>query len=144
MTIILPVLAAAFAAFCVSGSECGSSIGGRRWAMQTIATVIVVVLAGYPLSMGPAMKHTESILLPTSTSEMIHRFYEPIFWACGNAGTMPALYRYLEFCGAGPYRNCCHQLHILVPYVDNPDIPSRSSRSSPVPPTIGGQTGKSG
>jgi len=91
MTIILPTLAVAFAAFCI---WLGVRIYNRRerWAKWT-AVGIALALALYPLSVGPMVwlrKHrwiSEQTIIGT-------RIYEPLFMICEQS---EAAYHSLEW-----------------------------------------------
>ena len=91
MSVLLPALGVAFAAFCV---WLGVRIINRRewWAKRT-AVGLVVALVLYPLSIGPVALLTEKKLLPT--------FPLLIYWPLVEASqtseiTYDALERYVE------------------------------------------------
>jgi hypothetical protein len=48
------------------------------------ATVVVVALLAYPLSMGPAWRLSREIGLPEFAQHGVDVFYEPVWWARWN------------------------------------------------------------
>ena len=92
MTIILPALAAAFAAFCVWLTV---RIVNRkeRWAKLTALWLIVVLLT-YPLSIGPVMKISRFPGIWVATYGPVHTFYLPLRWVCEMSGTVEILWWY--------------------------------------------------
>ena len=83
MSIVLPAVGIAFAAFCVWLTV---RIVNRRerWAKWTAVVLLIVVLAGYPLSIGPVCWLREN-MLPESISSPIMRAYMPLVWIRDNA-----------------------------------------------------------
>src|SRR5215469_15309492 len=84
MTILLPTLAVAFAAFCVWLTV---RIVNRRerWAKWTLATLIVIAVL-YPLSVGPANWLYVRLGMPEWLHQTIAVAYDPL-WK--SSGAMP-------------------------------------------------------
>jgi hypothetical protein len=80
MAVALAIFGVTFAAFCVWLSV---RIVNRRenWAKR-LAVVLVVVLAAYPLSWGPAISITARSR--DSTHDAYREFYSPITWIYWN------------------------------------------------------------
>jgi hypothetical protein len=100
MTVLLTILAVTFAAFCVWLTV---RIVNRRerWAKWTLACLLIGTPAMYLGSFGPVIRHATSIRAYPDEADIAFDFYDPIFWACGKTGSMPALWEYLNFWGCG-------------------------------------------
>ena len=94
MTILLPALAIAFTAF---GVWLTVRIVNRRerWAKWTGASVVVLALIGYPLSIGPMFWLFEHEMLPEWAQDT--PIYEPLGWIDRNVPPFnSALHWYLS------------------------------------------------
>jgi hypothetical protein len=101
MSIVLPALAVAFAAFCV---WLGVRIVNRRerWAKWT-AVVVVALLVGYPLSFGPAFGLVENNALPRRGLDCV---YLPFVALIANPQTAESrlalmIHNYARICDGG-------------------------------------------
>ena len=83
MTILLPTLAVAFAAFCVWLMV---RIVNRRerWAKWT-AVGLVIALVAYPLSIGPAIWLMDHQVLPSWAIDALRCSYLPLDWLAGQS-----------------------------------------------------------
>jgi hypothetical protein len=75
---------------------------GKKPGVAFWATVVVfMVLAGYPLSVGPVFSITDHEVL-LGEEDAVDRFYEPLFWACSSPRANAWLWWYIRF-WPGPY-----------------------------------------
>ena len=83
MTILLPTLAVAFAAFCVWLTV---RIVNRRerWAKRTAWGLLIAAVPSYVVLVGPLLWLNRQGLLPDSISEICQRIYWPLEWLYKN------------------------------------------------------------
>jgi hypothetical protein len=96
MTIILAALGVAFAAFCVWLTV---RVVNRkdRWAKWTAAWLAVALIAGYPLSVGPALWMEGRGWFSDEQLRVGEQFYMPLTWLL-DLGGQPSdlLWRYVK------------------------------------------------
>jgi hypothetical protein len=80
MKIVLPVLAVAFAAFCVwLGVWVYKRHKNRGWRFWTVAALVAMFVV-YPLSLGPACWLLTQEWKPDATHAVVVHVYAPILW----------------------------------------------------------------
>jgi hypothetical protein len=97
MTILLPTLAVAFAAFCVWLTV---RIVNRRerWAKWTLIALVVLFFA-YPLSIGPLFWLADHGFIPDPAKQPLRYVYYPLMYAILESGRHDVFYWYVTFWG---------------------------------------------
>ncbi|MBI3863059.1 MAG: hypothetical protein HY290_14300 [Planctomycetia bacterium] len=95
MTLLLPTLAVAFAAFCVWLTV---RVVNRkeRWAKRALAGLVLLAVASYPLSLGPLGWLLERRLIPDELNLPIAIFYSPLYDVRERFETLHAVLRWYE------------------------------------------------